>query len=204
VNKFSTGEAVKFGWNTTKANFFFFLRIFVIVGIVYLVSGLISQGANKQDQVTRTLIGIVMWIIQMIVGMGMVKIALKFADGGKGEFADLYNQYPLFFKYLLASILTGVIVLIGFILLIVPGIIFSVRLKFVSYLIIDKGLGPIEAIKTSWNITKGSVWNLFVLGAALLGINILGALALLVGLLWTAPTTSIAEAYVYRKLSKTS
>jgi len=32
-------------------------------------------------------------------------------------------------------------------------------------------------------------------------INILGALALIVGLFWSIPTTMVAEAFVYRKLS---
>lgn len=174
----------------------------VIVGVIYLISGAISEGAERQDQVTSVLIGIVVWIIQLVISMGMVKIALKFADNQKGSLSDLYTQYPLFFKFLFASIISGIIVLIGFILLIIPGIIFSIRLKFVNYLIIDKGLGPIEAIKVSWAMTKGSFWNLIKLNLAVLGLNILGLLALIVGLLWTIPTTSIAEAFVYRKLSQ--
>ena len=43
-------------------------------------------------------------------------------------------------------------------------------------------------------------WDLFVFGLLLIGLNIVGALALLIGLLITIPTTMIAVASVYRKL----
>lgn len=201
MKKFSLNEAIKFGWDTTKSNFSFLIKILLVVFTVYLFSGLISEKIKGLDPVTNMLIAIVFWIIQVIVGMGLVKITIEFVENRKPKLSDLYREYPLFFKYLAGAILAGVIVGIGFILLIIPGIIFSVKLKFVGFLIIDKGLGPIEAIKQSWKITKGQVWNLILLSLALTGLNILGMLAFLVGLLWTIPTSSIAEAYVYRKLS---
>lgn len=169
---------------------------------MYLVNGIISEQVKNLDRLTNITVAIVVLIIQMIVSIGLTKIAIKFASNQKGEIKDLYNHYPLFFKYLAGSILTGIITVIGFILLIIPGIIFSLKLQFVSYLIIDKGMGPIEAIKRSWAMTKGNVWNLFLLSLITTGLNILGALALLIGLLWTIPTTSIATAYVYKKLSQ--
>jgi uncharacterized membrane protein len=106
----------------------------------------------------------------------------------------------LFFKYLIGDILYGLIIIGGLILLIIPGIIWAIQFQFFGYLIIDKGLGPIEALKKSSKITKGAKWDLFLLGILLVLINILGALALLVGLFATIPTTMIANAFVYRKL----
>lgn len=241
MNKFSISEAIKFGWNTTKANFSFFLKLLVIVGLIYLISGAISEGAERQDRVTGALIGVVMWIIQLVISMGVIKIALKFTDNQKGEISDLYSQYPLFLKFLFASILNGLVMFIGMIplliymlfiyrattsfgpttsqdvtlpplallpilalIMIIPIIIFGVRLQFFSYFIIDQGSGPIEALKKSWTATRGQYWRLILFYLATMGLNILGAFALLVGLLWTIPTTSIATASVYRKLSTTS
>lgn len=235
MKSFSVSEAIKFGWNTTKANFSFFVKIILIVGLVYLVSGAISESVKDSDRVTSTAFGAVSWIIQMIVGIGLTKIAIKFADGQKAEIADLYNHYPLFFKYLAGSILNGIIMFVGMIpliiyiiliyrattspdmplppsailpvlilIMIIPMLIFGIRLQFYSYFIIDQELGPIEALKKSWSVTKDSYWNLVLLSLATGGLNLLGALSLLIGLLWTIPTTSIATASVYRKLSKTS
>ena len=105
----------------------------------------------------------------------------------------------LFFKYLIGSILYGLIVLGGMLLLIIPGIIWMIKFQFFSYLIIE-GLGPVEALKKSAQITRGAKRELFVFGFILVGITILGVLCLFIGLFATIPTTLLAVAFVYRKL----
>jgi len=125
---------------------------------------------------------------------------LRFCDNEKGRFADLFSQYPLFPQYIVGSILYGLIVFAGTILLIIPGIIWGIQFCFYDYFIVDKGLGPIEALKRSSAITKGVKWDLFAFFLILSGINLLGALCLLIGLFVTIPTTMVALAFVYRKL----
>ena len=49
-------------------------------------------------------------------------------------------------------------------------------------------------------ITRGAKWSLLLLGIFLAAVNLLGVLALFVGLLWTIPTTLVASTSVYRKL----
>jgi uncharacterized membrane protein len=117
----------------------------------------------------------------------------------KTVYKDLFYYKP-FVNYFLASILTGLIVIGGLFLLIVPGIIFGIRLKYACYLIIDKNFKPMEAIKVSWKMTKGNTWNLFFFGILLGLINILGFLCLIVGLFITVPLTMLATTFVYRRL----
>jgi len=50
-------------------------------------------------------------------------------------------------------------------------------------------------------VTDGAKWQILLFGLALAGVNVLGALALLVGLLFTIPMTMLATAFVYRKLA---
>ena len=50
---------------------------------------------------------------------------------------------------------------IGFLLFIVPGLIFGCRLAFVPYLVMDKGLDPVAAIEKSWFMTRGHGWQIF-------------------------------------------
>jgi uncharacterized membrane protein len=76
----------------------------------------------------------------------------------------------------------------------------AIRLKYSAYLVVDKNLGPVEAIKTGWKLTKGNVWNLFFFEILLCLINLLGALCLLVGLFITVPLSMLATTFVYRKL----
>jgi len=200
MTKFSKIEALEFGWKTTTSNLKFLIGLMIIVLVIYLLLAMIGQ-ALEDEKFLSFIFSLITWAIQLIVSLGLIKIAIKFCDKKKPLLSDLYTEYPKTLKYLLASIIVGIITFIGFILLIVPGIIFAIKLQFVPYLIADKNLGPFEAIKTSWRITKGVKWNLFLFALLAILVNIGGALLLLVGLLVTIPTTSIATAYIYRKLS---
>lgn len=140
-----------------------------------------------------------MWVINSIIAMGIINICLKFVEGKTPKLKDIYYTKNLF-NFILASILRNFIIIFGFILFIIPGIIFSIKLQYSEYLIVDKKLDAVSSIKTSWEMTKGVKWNLFLFGILLGLINVLGILALLVGLLITVPLTFIANAYVYRKL----
>jgi len=95
------------------------------------------------------------------------------------------------------------IVFAGLALFIIPGIIWGIKFMFWPYLIIDKGLGPIEALKESSKITYGNKWNLFLFGILLALIQLLGLIALIVGLFATIPTTMMAFVFVYKKLTST-
>ncbi len=199
TSKFSIGEAVRFGWETMKTNLGFFV---VVVLITWVADGIPSglQSLFYDSWALVIILSLIGMVIGLFVNMAYVRIGLLFAGGEKAEYADLYLSYPLFWKFLVGSILYGLIVLGGLILLIVPGIIFAVKYQFFMYLIIDQGMDPVESIKRSGEITQGVKWDVFVLDLAFMGINLLGLLACFVGLFATVPTTMVAMAYVYRRL----
>jgi len=200
TNKFSIGEAIQFGWNTMTANFWFFVGLLIVAAL--LGSGLdIIDWLTEGKHVALTIImTIVSMVLQIIVGMGLIRIALRFCDNQKAKLADLLSCVPLFFKYLFASIVYGLIMIAGFILLIVPAIIWGIKFQFYTYFIVDKGLGPIKALKASSAITQGVKWDLFLFGLLLGLINLLGVTCLIIGLFATIPMTMVATAFVYRKL----
>lgn len=200
TKKFSKGEAIRFGWNTMKSNLGFFIGLLIVVALIIFVPSIISELIKEEALPLSIIIDIATWVLQLVIGMGLIKIALRFCDNEKGEFADFFSCFPLFFKYLFGSILYGLIMLGGLILLIIPGVIWGIKFQFFSYFIVDKGFGPIEALKKSSAITRGAKWDLFLFGLLLGLINLLGAFCLLIGLFATIPATMIAVAFVYRKL----
>ena len=199
-NFFSKKEAIKFGFEIAKKNIVFFLGVAVIWAFVVIISSSIqnSLNANKQFFVSF-LFNLFMWVVNSIISMGIINITLKFVDKKKPKLQDIYYTQKVF-NYILASIIRSVIVIFGFILFIIPGIIFSIKLQYAEYLIVDKKLDAVDSIKKSWEMTKGVKWNLFLLGILLGLINILGLLCVFVGLLITIPLSMVANAYVYRKL----
>ncbi len=197
---FSKREAINFGFEVAKKNIIFFIGLFAVVVIISALTSAIQFGATLERQpILYIILYAVVFIINTIIGMGLIKIALEFVDKKKPKFSDLFHTKNLV-NFILASLIRGVITLIGFILLIIPGIIFSIRLQYATYLVIDKNLPPVDAVKKSWDMTKGNAWNLFFFIILLVLVNILGALLLLVGLFVTVPLTMIATAFVYRKL----
>jgi len=200
VQKFSKKEAIRFGWQIMKNNFWFFLGLLILVGVIQFAPDVIHHLLIKESPILAFTVYLIGWILSIIVGLGLVKISLNFYDNLKSKISDLFSQYRLFFRYLFASILYGLITFLGAIFLIIPGIYLGIRLGFFQYFIVDKKTGVIDSLKRSWQITKGSVWNLFLFYLLLFGINFLGIICLLVGLFATVPTTIVAKAFVYRKL----
>jgi len=86
------------------------------------------------------------------------------------------------------------------VLIIIPIFYMTIRLFFVLCFIVDQESGSTEAISQSWTITRGNFWALFSLFLVILGINILGALALFVGLLFTIPFSSLILMVAYRQM----
>lgn len=197
---FSKGEAIRFGWAAMKANLGFFIGALIVSFVICAIPETFKALAQEEAPVLAFLFGLISAVFQMILGMGFIAVSLKIVDNSKPRLGDLFSRIHLFFKYLVGDILYALIVLGGLILLIVPGIVWAFKFMFVSYPIIDRELGPIEALRKSAAITTGAKWNLFLFVLLLTGINLLGAIALLVGLFATIPTSLVATAFVYRKL----
>jgi len=197
---FSINEALYFGWATIKSNFGFFAKLSIIALPLIFVPNIIAERVLEINTFLGIIVYIVGYVLSTLVLMGLIKIALIFYDYNKGQLKDLFSQHRLFFKYLLTYVLYALIVLGGMFLLIIPGIIWGIKFMFFSYFIIDKKLEPIEALKQSSAITRGTKWRLlaFLLVAGIM--NMLGALLFLVGLFITIPITMLATAFIYRKL----
>lgn len=193
-------EAIGFGWETVKKNILFFIGVLIVYWAVSAVPQFIGGLFQENAPALSLIFQFIAIFAQMFVYIGLIKITLQFCDGRVPEFSELFSNAQYFLNYFLASLLVGLIILGGTILFIIPGIIFSIKLQFVAYLIVDKNMAPVDAIKRSWEMTKGVKWQLFLFGLLLFLINLLGVLALCIGIFVTTPLTLVALAYVYRKL----
>jgi uncharacterized membrane protein len=202
---FSIDEAVKIGWLKMQENFLFFIGLFLFV-LLYssALSALqlaVTRSNNLYSSVFATLFFILGCLISIIVSIGLIKITVKIVDGKKPLISDLYTGYPYFWRYLGGSLLYGLLVLAGFILLIIPGVYWMIKYFFVPYLIIDKNMSIRDSFKESAKMTESTKWSLFGFFAVQKTILYLGLLVFFIGLFATLPTALISQAHVYRKLS---
>jgi hypothetical protein len=204
----SIGECIKFGWETFKRRPWILIGGFLITVLVPSIPSMLFPTPEvlpgelppptTAPELLASLAGLV---IGVFATLGAATFALRAHDDIAGvQLGDLWNPGP-FWRFLGAEILAAIACFIGFLLLVVPGIILAVGLCFVPYVVIERGKWPIEALKESWGITKGHKWQLFLLGLALLGINLLGLMALVVGVFVTIPISWLAVAHAYRTLA---
>ncbi|UCG30717.1 MAG: hypothetical protein JSV53_02230 [candidate division WOR-3 bacterium] len=197
---FSIDEALRFGWNTMKTNFWFFFGILVAMIAAIYIPYALAVVADRLSSGLAFLFYVVSYVIAMIVNIGLIRIVLKLVDGEKPDFADLFRFQGFFWRYLGGSLLMALIVSVGVMLFVIPGIIWAIVFQFYGWLIIDKNLGIMDALSHSLKITKTVRWKLLGFGVLLGLINYLGILVFVVGLFATIPTTMVAYAHVYRKL----
>ncbi len=199
--------AIKFGWTKTLQFFPFWLGAMAIyLGINFIPQ--LSQFLVKPFGLPAAQFSIVITIaaalLSYLFGMGLIRVTIDIIDNQNPNFGRLFQEYPKFWRYLGVNILIALIFLLGLLLFIIPGIIWLLMFFFAPYLIIDKNIGVIDALKKSRQMTKGSRWRLLLAVIILFFINILGILAFGIGLLITSPLTLITYAYLYRQLSPSS
>ena len=146
-----------------------------------------------------------MLLLQNPIDYGSAFVFLKAVRGDKIEVKDIFSPFENIERYLnviLAEILKSAIIGIGMFLLIVPGIIFACKLVFVKYLVLDRNMGPVEAVKESWNMTKGYAVDIFLLGLIAIPLAIAGLICFVVGLIPVIMWVRCAFAYMYYAVSK--
>jgi hypothetical protein len=162
--------------------------------------------ADYTDPVYDVLLGVgglIGWVLQAFFQAGFTRMYLSGARGRAPEFAHVFSGGPRFWSMLGAMFLHFVMIVIGFALLIVPGVILSLGLMLYPYYVVDKGMGAVDALKASWEATMGQKGKLFVLGLYSFGVMIIGLLACCIGTMPALAVISVAQAIVYVRLTGT-
>ena len=198
------GSAYKNGWRQLWK---YFIALFVIGLIGCIIS--IPTGMNEwvQGATAAGILGFLAFIYGILVEgpvqYGVTFAFLKAARGDKLEIKDMFAAFKNYWNAVLASLFVGVIIIIGLVLLIVPGIIFACKLAFTPYLVVDRKMGVMEAIEESWRMTGGHAWKVFFIGLLAIPICIAGLLCFIVGIIISIMLVSLAFASLYHAVSST-
>ncbi len=181
------------------------LIVMAVLGVpagVEIVSSVLQKVLG--DSPLSFVVSIASSAISVLIALGTTHIVLSLVDGKTtASIAEIFSRSDLFWKYLWASIMYVLAMGIGFILLIIPGVYILLKYGFYGYVIVDRPeLTAIDALRESARLTDGIKWQLFSFYLALAGINILGALVLGIGLLYTIPVSTMAYTALYRSLTR--
>ena len=201
---FEVIEAFKFGWEVFKKKPWFLIGITLFMVCFDLVIGVVQEFLMLSGSVSGMIMIFILevgsLVVGVVLGIGIIEIVLRMYDNKPVRFSFLFKKINLFWVFFGIIIVTHFIILGGGMFFIVPGVIAAIALMFAAVLVVDKNTGVMEAVRMSWAMTEGYKGQLFVFIVVAVVVNILGVLALLIGLLVTIPVSYIATIYVYRKL----
>jgi uncharacterized membrane protein len=114
---------------------------------------------------TLAALWLVVWLIQLLLSIGAMRWFVE-READSGLAGSLFTRRLLWTvgNLIVGSILYSLAVLVGLVLLIVPGIYLAVALFFYNYEIVVEGENALEALSNSWSLTSGYRLDLFLLG----------------------------------------
>ena len=138
------------------------------------------------------------------VEVGFLQICLALCDGGKPTYADAFTQLILGPKFLAGQMLYLLMIVIGLLLLVVPGIYLGVRYALFGFCLATRETNLLRSFQSSAILSTGSKTYLLWILVFLLVLNVLGASLLGIGLFITIPLSVLMMTTIYRQLSTRS
>jgi hypothetical protein len=195
----SVGGVYAHAWSILKADFWTLL----LLGLVaWLLGGAIASALSRPEGGQTAVSFLYQLLIGTPIAFGAAYAWLRAVRGIKPEVTDLFVPFQrCYVSAVVAGLLVEIVLIVGFILLVVPGIILAVRLSFVPFLVVDEGLGPTEALFESWRRTAGYSWTIFGAGLLAILIIIVGFILLVVGSIPATMLAYLALASLYAAIS---
>jgi hypothetical protein len=207
----SVGEVVKEAWGRVAGNKgALWIGALIYIGVNFglsLILGLFVGGdappptpdaAAQMPTTQGSLADSLANLLTLPLAVGLMLLGVAVASGRTAIPTSLFSWYDRFLKLVLTWILMAVLILIGTLLLVLPGIYLAVSYQLALPLVADKGLGPWEALETSRKTVTPKWFTFF-------GLNLVAGLAaagsaLLLGipLIWVFPACLIGLGIIYR------
>ncbi|MEZ5151721.1 MAG: hypothetical protein R2803_11480 [Rhodococcus zopfii] len=193
------GDAISYGWSKFSQNAGVWIGFMVVAFVIQGVINLIFGGFDTSGEFTlwRAIGAVVGAIVGYLIQAAYVRGALHEIDGNKPAFGSFF-QFTNVAAVIIASVIVALATIIGFVLLIIPGLIVLFLTWWTLPFVIDRNQDAIAAIKSSVQAVSSNVGTLLLLALAVVGLNIVGALLCGLGLLVSVPVTIIASTYAYR------
>ena len=145
----------------------------------------------------------VMAIVTGVLNAGYLKYIVNFVRTGKFDANDIIETIKnKWIDILVAVILTSVIVTLGLIAFVIPGIILAFAYTLAVFLVIDKDVKGQDSLKESRELMRGHKFEAFVLGLSFIGWAILVPFTLGILAIWLVPYMTLTFAIYFDYLTK--
>ncbi|MDA3930627.1 MAG: hypothetical protein PF541_16895 [Prolixibacteraceae bacterium] len=200
----TVSESLGNGWYLMKKYFLWLLLAVIVSAIVEGPMKFMQEGNDSISAglVVLALIGLAFFLlVRPIISFGADMMFVQAAREQEPNIKWIVKGFKQnYLNIVLTHLLMVAIIAIGFVALIIPGIILACRLAFVPYLVMDKELDPIKAIEASWRMTDGYGWTIFALAIVSFFIFIGGILCFFVGIFPAMIWVSSSFASLYQSI----
>ncbi len=214
----SIPEALEFGWHKMRQHSALMFQIFLTFFAVQVVRAIVERVLS--DTLLGFLAGMALFGVSVWLGAGFLSIQLKLMHGHAARYHDLFVPRRIAWRYFLTSLAIALLSGIGIavamlailpwqavpalgVLVAIAGVLAAcwvvITYMFAGFSAVE-GSGPLEALRQSAKLTKGKKFDLIILILVCIGMNIVGAILFLIGLLITGPISALAVTHVYHKL----
>ncbi len=196
---FSVGDALSYGWNKFVQYIGQIIVIVLIIFAIQLVLNILSQAlqAGSDSFFVGITLGFVLTAVSIFVSFllqaGLIRAALAITRGEAPEPSMLFQTDRLG-PYAVASIVVALLIFVGLLLCCIPGLIVAFFTYFFGFYVIDRGVDPIESIKSSVSLVQENFGNVLLLMIVVVLLNLVTC-----GL--ASGVTFIALGYAYKTLN---
>ncbi len=180
---------------------YFFIVIALSVG-TSLISAMLTAALDDigLSMVIEMSFSLLTQIVAAPLTGGLVMMGIRRAAGQNIEPGMIMSQFDKVLPLVAVNFLYGAAVLVGFFLFILPGIYLAVAFYMAPSLVVERNMGPIEALNLSFQECRKQWLNLFLLGIVVILLLLAGYLTMGIGLIWLAPLAMISSGLAYQHL----
>ena len=188
-------EKLKNNWSTA-----------FLVGLTLIIPALISEslkaiGSVEVGGMEDISLGLIPTLVAGPLALGFSIYSLNLFRNGSADYNNIFDGFKSLGKILGVYFLMIVLVILGMILLIIPGIILAFGFSMAYFVMIDKPeLGIVDTLKESWKIMKGNKTKLLGLSLRFIPWGILGILCLVVGVIFVLPWMQMSYTSFYEEI----
>ena len=173
----------------------------IIIGFISMIISVIATSIFGNGSTTAELVTALFSILLIPAEVGYISYMLKFVRGEEYDINELKTYYGQIGILIIINILVYIFVLLGFICLIIPGIILSFAYTMVFYVFIDNpGLNAKDYLNLSKDLMNGHKFNYFVFCLSFIGWILL--CGLIIPIIWVVPYITTAQTIYYEKLKE--
>ncbi len=204
----TVGGCFEEGWSVLKNHFLILLLAIIVSGVIDTPMGINQMGWNDSDSFKIGLasfkfLGFIYYLLIVTpFSYGVDWMFLKASRKTEPQFEEILDGFKKYSFVILSHLLVIGIVGVGFLFLIIPGIYLACKLIFVPFLIMDKKVDPIQAVKLSFYLSKGYFWTIFGMGILSFFVIILGLICMIVGVFVSIVWIHAAFAILYKALDE--